>query len=197
MRYIAFFDFDGTITTKDTLLELIKFQKGQYAFYKGMFLLSPFIIGMKCKIFRNEVVKEKVVSYFFGGMPVAEFQTQCDAFVEKEFPRLIRPKAISHIQQLRESGTDVVIVTASFSHWIKKWALKNGFKLISSELELKDGKLTGRIAGKNCRADEKVKEIKKAFDLSSYDDISCYGDTADDLPMLALATNQFFKPFRG
>jgi phosphatidylglycerophosphatase C len=42
-RRIAFFDFDGTITTKDTLLEIIKFQKGTLRFYTGFLLCSPYI----------------------------------------------------------------------------------------------------------------------------------------------------------
>ena len=64
---IAFFDFDGTITKKDTLLEVIKFQKGTLAFYTGFFLLSPYLVAMKMKILSNQMVKEKVLKYFFGG----------------------------------------------------------------------------------------------------------------------------------
>ncbi len=37
---IAFFDFDGTITRKDTLFEIIRYQKGPLALYAGMLLLS-------------------------------------------------------------------------------------------------------------------------------------------------------------
>ena len=35
---IAFFDFDGTITTKDTLLEFIKYSRGTMSFYWGFLL---------------------------------------------------------------------------------------------------------------------------------------------------------------
>lgn len=33
MKQIVAFDFDGTITNRDTLLEFIKFAKGKTAFY--------------------------------------------------------------------------------------------------------------------------------------------------------------------
>lgn len=35
MKQIVAFDFDGTITNRDTLLEFIKFAKGKTAFYLG------------------------------------------------------------------------------------------------------------------------------------------------------------------
>jgi len=99
---IAFFDFDGTITKKDTLLEIIKFQKGEPAFYKGFILLSPYLAAMKFKLLSNQVVKEKVLHYFFNGMSVDEFQEKCTEFSEKILPQLIRPGALEMIHELRQ-----------------------------------------------------------------------------------------------
>ena len=67
-RKIAFFDFDGTITTKDSLLEIIKFQKGIPAFYTGLFFQLPWLIAFKIKIIPNDAAKQKMLTYFFGGM---------------------------------------------------------------------------------------------------------------------------------
>ena len=49
-KAIAFFDFDGTITTKDTLLEFIRFSKGRFRFYLGFLLYSPYLIAYKIKL---------------------------------------------------------------------------------------------------------------------------------------------------
>jgi len=38
-KSIAFFDFDGTITSKDTLAEILKFAKGKRAYYTGLVIL--------------------------------------------------------------------------------------------------------------------------------------------------------------
>ena len=73
---IAFFDFDGTITTKDTLLEFIKFYKGKYQFYLGFLVYSPFLVAYKLKIIPNYVAKQKVLQYFFSifqSVPVSSF----------------------------------------------------------------------------------------------------------------------------
>ena len=42
---IAFFDFDGTITKKDSFLEFLKYSKGKIEFIKVLIILSPLIIS--------------------------------------------------------------------------------------------------------------------------------------------------------
>jgi hypothetical protein len=80
MKSIAFFDFDGTITTKDTYLEFIKFSKGNLRFLTGFMLHSPMLVGYVLKLVPNQVMKEKMFRYYFENMPLAEFQALCDAF---------------------------------------------------------------------------------------------------------------------
>lgn len=45
MKQIVAFDFDGTITNRDTLLEFIKFAKGKTAFYLGFLLHLPYEVS--------------------------------------------------------------------------------------------------------------------------------------------------------
>lgn len=196
MKAIAFFDFDGTITTKDTLLEFIKFTKGTTAFLTGFLLNSPYLFAYKLSLISNQVAKEKVISYYFKNTPLAEFQSWCDAFATDVLPKLIRPKAAAELQKLQESGATVVIVSASFGNWIQKWAMANGLHLIATKPEIQDGKLTGRIDGKNCHGREKVRRIREIFMLQQYSQVHAYGDTSGDKPMLALATHAHYKPFR-
>ena len=193
---IAFFDFDGTITTKDTLLEIIKFQKGTLAFYTGFFLLSPYLVAMKFKLLSNQVVKEKVLHYFFEGIHFDQFQKKCTEFSEKVLPHLIRPAALAMIHELRQKNFDVIIVSASPNNWFEDWCRKNNILFISTTLEVLDGKITGKIIGRNCHGDEKVKRIKQLYNLSEYETIYCFGDTKGDKPMLKLATHAIYKPFR-
>ena len=50
MKTLALFDFDGTLYTKDSLIEFTKSAKGNVKFYQGMLMLSPFLIGLKIGI---------------------------------------------------------------------------------------------------------------------------------------------------
>jgi phosphoserine phosphatase len=56
--------------------------------------------------------------------------------------------------------------------------------------------ITGRIEGKNCHGEQKVIRIQEEYNLSDYQEIYAYGDSSGDKPMLGLATNSFYKPFR-
>lgn len=196
MKTIAFFDFDGTITTKDTLLEFIKYTKGTAAFLTGFLLNSPYLVAYKLNIISNQRAKEKIISYYFKDTPFAQFQAWCDAFAMDVVPKLIRPKAAAELQKLQQAGTTIVIVSASFGNWIQKWAASNNLHLIATKPEVRDGKLTGRIEGKNCHGTEKVRRILEAFVLHDYNEVHAYGDTSGDKPMLDLATHAHYKPFR-
>jgi phosphatidylglycerophosphatase C len=193
---IAFFDFDGTITTRDTLLEFIKFSKGKFRFYVGFAINSPWLIALKLKLISNQAAKEKILTWFFHNNTVSHFQQTCDRFAAEIIPNLIRPKALQEITTLKEKGIPVVIVSASPENWIRPWTGPNSIDLIATRLEAHEAKLTGRIQGRNCHGTEKVERINQVFRLSDYSKIYAYGDTGGDKPMLRLATNAFYKPFR-
>jgi HAD superfamily hydrolase (TIGR01490 family) len=193
---IAFFDFDGTITTRDTLLEFIKFYKGTGYFYLGFLLYSPLLLAYKLKIIPNYVAKQKVLQFFFGGENIQSFQNKCDEFSGAILPRLIRPKALKEIEKLKTLNATIVVVSASAENWIKKWAADNELNLIGTRLAVANNKITGSIDGKNCYGDEKVCRIKQHYDLYLFKEIYCYGDSGGDTAMLNLATYRFYKPFR-
>ncbi len=87
------------------------------------------------------------------------------------------------------------IVSASPKNWIEPWAAPLGINVLSTNLEIKNGMITGKIEGKNCNGPEKVNRIKEHINLDSYDEIIAYGDTSGDLPMFEIATSTHFKPF--
>lgn len=193
---IAFFDFDGTITTKDTLLEFIKYCKGTINFYFGFLLHSPWLVAYKLKIISNQKAKEKVLSYFFKNTPVETFENYCARFAADIVPTLVRPGALEEIKELLAAGVSVVIVSASPVNWVSKWAAQHSLQTIATTLTTNQGKLTGDIEGKNCHGEEKVRRIKALFKLSEYETVYAYGDSSGDKPMLSLANRKHYKPFR-
>ena len=63
---IAVFDFDGTVTTKDTLLEFIKFVRGPVSFYAGFLRYAPQLLAYKLGLYPNWKVKQQIFSHFFS-----------------------------------------------------------------------------------------------------------------------------------
>ena len=190
-------DFDGTITTKDSLLKFIQYAKGKPAFYTGFLLYSPLLVAYKLKIISNQTAKEMILNHFFGNMPLSEFEEICKKFSDEVLPALIRPKAAREIEHLKANGADIVIVSASAENWLKYYCQKIGVKWIASKLQFNDKEsFIGKLNGKNCYGEEKINRIKEMYDLSEYQEIYCYGDSEGDKPMLSLATAAFYKPFR-
>jgi phosphatidylglycerophosphatase C len=195
-KKIAFFDFDGTITTKDTLLEFIKYAKGAPSFYFGFLLHSPLLIAYKLNIISNQKAKERILAYFFRNTPLDAFNKICREFASQIIPDLIRPKALEEIQSLQQAGTRIVIVSASPENWVGQWAQSINADLLATRLETTDQAITGKIAGKNCHGEEKVRRIRETYNLSDFDEISAYGDSSGDRPLLSLANHPHYKPFR-
>ena len=195
-KSIAFFDFDGTITTRDTLLEFIKYSKGTLPFYIGFALNSPYLVALKLKLMHNQKAKEKVLQYFFNKMPLTEFQEKCKSFAKEVIPQLLRPGALEEIARLKAANTAIVIVSASPENWIRDWADSIGATLIATKLQVKQDQLNGLIDGHNCHGEEKVLRIRRQYNLADYQEIYAYGDSSGDKPMLSLASSGHYKPFR-
>jgi phosphatidylglycerophosphatase C len=195
-RSIAFFDFDGTITRGDSLAAFIRFQHGNVGFITGLIPLIPAIIGFKAGLTDRQYAKEKLMAAFFAGIPQETLANLANSFVKQQIPAIIRPQALEKLNWHKQQGHEVVIVSASPTLWVEPWCTANGFKCISTELETVDGKITGKIKGKNCHGEEKTRRIREIFRLSDYNDIYAYGDTSGDRPMLSLASHPFYKPFR-
>lgn len=192
---IAFFDLDGTVTSKDTLPALLKFVKGKTRYYLGLVILSPVLAFYVLGFMSNHRAKEILLSYFLKGFDAEKFSLLCRQFVEDEFPSLLRNQALQEIRRHLQNNTHVVIVSASPESWISPWCKRYNISCIATKLQIKDGKLTGKIEGKNCHGDEKVRNILKTYNLSHYSKIYAYGNSRGDIPMLSLATDSYYKPF--
>ncbi|MEI6047767.1 MAG: HAD-IB family hydrolase [Bacteroidota bacterium] len=192
---IAFFDFDGTITTKDSLADFIQYAVGKAAYYMGLLLKSPVLAAYKLKFIPNHIAKEKLFSYFFKGWEVNEFQKIADKYSVEQIDKITRPKAMERIRWHKQQDHTVVIVTASMDCWLKEWCVKHNLDLIATRFEVRDGKITGKFATKNCYSAEKVKRIRDSYCLGDYSRIYAYGDSRGDKEMLTLADEKFYRFF--
>lgn len=195
-KRLVLFDFDGTITSKDTLPDFIKFAIGKPKYYLGLLRLSLILIGYKLKIVRNDIAKEVLISYFFAGWEEKKFRELATEYSLYKIDYIVRPKALERLRQYQYEGDKIVVVSASIQHWLEPWCKHHNLELLCTSLEVKDTKLTGRFAFKNCSGTEKANRIRMTFDLDQYKHIIAYGDSKGDMNMFALADEVHFKPFR-
>ena len=196
MKLIAFFDFDGTITTDDSLIKFIRFVVGDVKTLWGMIILSPMLVVYKLKLIPNYKAKQMMLSYFFKGMNEHQFQKVAEEYSLKHIDTILRPKAMERITWHKDLGHKVIIVSASIECWIRAWCDQNDLDLIATRLEIKDDLMTGKFLTKNCYGIEKVNRVKEAYNLDDYDRIYAYGDSRGDKELLGLADKSFYKLFR-
>jgi HAD superfamily hydrolase (TIGR01490 family) len=196
LKAIAIFDFDGTITTVDSLEDFIKYAIGKKAYYLGLLAISPMLMAYVLKLMPNYIIKEKLFTHFFKGWDADYVHKLSDQYSLEQIDKITRPKAMEKIRWHKQQGHKVVIVSASMECWLSAWCKKNNIDLVSTRLEIIDDKLTGKFATRNCYGIEKVKRVREAHDLSQYGHIYAYGDSRGDKELLDLANESFYKPFR-
>lgn len=199
-KKIYCFDFDGTLTTSDTLLEFIKYAKGRGRFLMVFLMYSPLLVLMKLHLYPNWKAKQRIFAHLFAGMRIEKFDALCRGFAE-ESQHLLRPKGITLMHEALVAGAQVFIVSASIDNWVRPFFdIRNlkGVQVLGTQIEVEDGKLTGRFKSNNCYGKEKVHRIAealKSFERSEYE-IEAFGDSRGDKEMLAFADKGHFKPFR-
>ncbi len=194
-KKLALFDFDGTLTKKDTLLAFTSFYHGRPRFLLGLIYLSPILVLLKLRLIQNTVAKEKFLTYFFAGKTIENFESKCHQFSKQIIPSIIRSEAGKALAQRKKNGYEIYVVSASAQNWVKPWCSANNVGCIATQLEIVGNKLTGKILGNNCYGLEKVNRIKALIDITSYTEIVAYGDSKGDVEMSSIATKYYYRSF--
>jgi len=192
---IVFCDFDGTITSKDSFGEFIKFYHSTWRYYFGLLLHMPILVLYKLGLYNNQKAKEKLICYFFKDENEIQFNYKSKKFALTKIHEFLLSDAMPKLNWYKSEGCEVVIVSASFINYLKPWCDKNGFDVIATQLEIINDKVSGKIKGKNCYGEEKVNRIKQNYNINEYY-IIAYGDTKGDMPMLSLANETYYKKFK-
>jgi len=188
---LALFDFDGTLTTKDSLGEFIKFAVGTKIYYFKLLFFTPIFILYKIKLMDNSYAKELLFRLFFYGYNEEKFKKIAKEFSLTKLDAIRREDIYAKFLQHIDNNDRVVIVSASMRCWLEPWAQKHKVELLSTELQFSDAHFSGSFQTKNCHGKEKLKRVQQLLDLDNYDEIYVYGDSSGDDAILEIATQPF------
>ncbi len=195
-RVIAAFDFDGTLTTRDSLLGFLLFETSPLSLMRSVAKSSFFLLSYALKLIPNDQAKQNLFGNFYRNMSLADFDQRCLRF-SRELAAIERPEALAALKWHVEQGHTVVIISASLENWIRPWAEKQGVQhVLATSAEVIDGRLTGRFLSRNCHGTEKVQRLRRLFpDRDAYE-LYAYGDSkSGDGPLLADADHPYFRCF--
>jgi HAD superfamily hydrolase (TIGR01490 family) len=192
---LALFDFDGTVTTRDSFLLFLRHAAGETGFLRGALTLAPAIIRFKLGRYPNYRLKEDFLRHFFQGWERERFIDTARDFTVATIPTILRPGAVQQIREHLDRGDRVSLVSASPELVLSSWCSDMGIELLATRLETEQGVLTGSIQGRNCWGPEKVRRIEEKYTLSDFDTIYAYGDSRGDREMLAMAHRPHYRFF--
>ena len=184
---LALFDFDGTLTDSESFPDFLRRVVPRSRLYWGRVLVAPLVLAYRLRLMSGNTVRAAILRIAARGLSVHAVAAAGERFARDVVPTTLRPDMLAQLRWHRDHGDVVVVVSGTFDLCIRAWCEAEGVALLASALEQRDGRLTGRYAGAQCAGEEKVRRIRAAYDLSAYAQVHAYGDTVEDLPMLALA----------
>ena len=194
MQKVYLFDFDGTVTSGDTLLAMARHHKGRLRLWLWLAVHGPQLVLMKLGVCSNSAMKERFFCHFFGGMSIHAFNRLCVDFAEHHV-QMVRRSALKRIAEANEEGSRVLIVSASIDNWVE--AMMRQFdvraEVVGTQIEIVNGLLTGRFATPNCYGAEKVERIKALITERSDYTLIAYGDSRGDSEMLDYADESHYR----
>lgn len=185
-RIAALFDFDGTLTRRDTMLPFLLFvlrknPRSLVDLPRLGFLAAPYALGWLSK----ESIKG-VALRLWRRVPASRRQEILGEFYDDAIrPRLLSG-GVTRLEWHRAQGHRTVMVSASVDSYLSLVAKRLGFEhLLCTRTELEP---TPRVSGPNCYGEEKVRRLRAEpwFGEVDWAASYAYSDHISDLPMLRL-----------
>jgi phosphatidylglycerophosphatase C len=189
----ALYDFDGTITTKDTtillLVALLKLRP--WRFFGLIWSLFRMIIASDSVSKQGH--KNKAIGYLIKDLSDLRLNGALKEFRNK-VKFLYRPSVVASIHQAIQNGCTVVIVTASPSFAISDCVSDLPVIVLGTEFEKEENIYTGLLKSENCYGKEKVNRINEwatsnQIVLSVQ---SAWSDHFSDFDMLSLSAKRYW-----
>ncbi len=197
---VAAFDFDGTITWRDTFVPFLIRGLGWPRFLWALLKCSPWLVGYALRLVRNDVAKGRLMQVTLTGRTSAEMEEWTRRWLVQDFPDQVRPWAAERMAWHHSQGHHCVMVSASPDLYLPAVAEQLGFEaLICTEMEWQGDRLTGRMSKSNCYGQQKMLRLNawlvERFGAAARERVTlyAYGDTRGDHPMLHMASHAWYR----
>lgn len=193
-KVVALFDFDGTVTHRDSLLPFLWQLFGPVKLAGYALLMSPLLLGYLLRIIPNGIAKERLLGRMLGGMEMAHLQVEAKRFASGFLPRIVRPESAERIAWHQAQGHRVIIVSASLELYLRPWAEALGVTdVLATRLREEEGRAAAGFEGVNCFGEVKAQRVREYLGDTAALEVYAYGDSRGDTQMLALADHAYYR----
>jgi HAD superfamily hydrolase (TIGR01490 family) len=186
-NYFAFFDLDQTIADSISGKSL-----ANGAFRKGLLtthdLINAIIASIQFRLKLRDPIKiiDEMVNWV-KGIPENSLADLCSEISKEVIIPSIYKEAISEIEFHKSKNARIVILSSALTFVCHELAVYLKIDdVICSELEVRDGYLTGKPVGHICFGEEKAVRLQEycIINNSPQSDAWYYADSISDLPAL-------------
>ena len=197
---IAAFDFDGTLTRRDTLLPFLARGLGWPRFLLALLRCSPWLLAYALRLIPNDRAKARLLRATLSGRTLAEMEHWTTRWLAEDFPGQLQDWTMARLAWHRQAGHCCVLVSASPDIYLRRVAGQLGFDgLVCTEMQVRGAALTGRLRTPNCHGAQKVLRLQAwlsarfGAETAQALTLYAYGDTAGDKPLLRLARHAWYR----
>ncbi|ODP32669.1 HAD-IB family hydrolase [Pandoraea sp. ISTKB] len=192
---VAAFDFDGTISTTDSLRVFVRSTVGTPRFVLGALLAAPWLLGAAFHLIDRGTAKAAFLRATLGARPRAQLDADAQRFVQDRLPALLRPEMLARVRQHRALGHRIVLVSASPGVYLRPWAASVGFEaVLCTELAFDaQDRFAGVFAQPNCWGPEKVRRLEAWWGPTPPRVLFAYGDSRGDKEMAERADHAWIR----
>jgi phosphatidylglycerophosphatase C len=190
---LVLFDFDGTITRKNSLPAFLRYALGDI----GLLKTFPRVAWRwGCLLFQRRwsaaAAKSALLGVCLGGRTRRELEQLGAAFIRDCPGDFWNPAAIERIALYRQMGATLAIVSASLDFWVQPFAQQWDMVVLCTMARYDNGVFQGNFEGENCKGTEKVHRIQARFQSEMYLVTIAYGNSKGDTAMLEWAQNAWY-----
>ncbi len=198
-RKVAAFDFDGTVTRRDTLVPFVRGFTGNAASVR-----ATVGTGWSSLVTRNQPLtdrdafKEQMVQRLLAGRSARELDRAAGTYATGLIDTAFRPEMVDEIRRHVAAGHETLFVSASLSNYLWPVARYLGVTdVVAVELEHRDGVLTGSMVHPNVRAAQKAVRLRNWLGVPPQGplrgiELWAYGNSSGDHELLELADHAYW-----
>lgn len=195
---LAVFDFDGTLTTADSLGAFLHRHLGTARWAWALWRQSPVLLAYVLRLVPNHRAKAALLRQALQGESQAALAVTADRLVQEWLPRHLNTWALDELQAHQQAGHVCVLLSASPDIYLAAVARALEIPhLVCTELEMQDGRCTGRMSTPNCHGAEKWHRLQAWFAQQGQPrdawELHAYGDTRGDLSVLRQADEAWLR----
>lgn len=159
---VAYFDFDGTVTTQDTLIPFVFYVVGLKKFLLLLPMVIPIVLLYGLRIINNESAKQKFLTIMLRGYTKSFLEHKGELFALNVLDKYIKPEIYSRLEYHLEHHHNVVLVSANLAVYLRYWAKHHNLHgTIATELDSNYGMITGKLSTRNCYGTQKTVRIEQ------------------------------------